>query len=65
MVDLPKLDFIGFASVLAGIVFLLTGLLLVVNTGSTIHDPVNPALMSLIGIVTAIIGLILLLARDD
>lgn len=65
MVDLPKLDFIGFASVLAGIIFLLTGLLLVVNTGSTIHDPVNPALMSLIGIVTAIIGLMLLLARDD
>jgi len=65
MVDLPKLDFIGFASVLAGIVFLLTGLLLVVNTGSTIHDPVNPALMSLIGIVTTIIGLMLLLARDD
>ena len=65
MVDLPKLDFIGFASVLAGIVFLLTGLLLVVNTGSTIHDPVNPALISLIGIVTTIIGLMLLLARDD
>jgi hypothetical protein len=65
MVDLPKLDFIGFASVLAGIVFLLTGLLLVVNTGSTIHDPVNPALMSLIGIVTAIIGLMLVLARND
>jgi hypothetical protein len=65
MVDLPKLDFIGFASVLAGIVFLLTGLLFVVNTGSTIHDPVNPTLMSLIGIVTAIIGLMLVLARND
>jgi len=50
MVDLPKLDFIGFASVLAGIVFL---------------DPVNPALMNLMGVVTAIIGLMLLLVRDE
>ncbi len=65
MVDLPKLDFIGFASVLAGVVFLLTGLLIVVNTGSTIPDPVNPALMNLMGVVTAITGLMLLLARDD
>ncbi len=65
MVDLPKLDFIGFASVLAGIVFLLTGLLIVVNTGSTIPDPVNPALMNLMGVVTAFTGLMLLLARDD
>lgn len=65
MVDLPKLDFIGFASVLAGIVFLLTGILLVINTGSTIHDPVNPTLMNLMGVVTTIIGLMLLLARDD
>ncbi len=65
MVDLPKLDFIGFASLLAGIVFLLTGLLLVVNTSSIIPDPVNPALMNLMGVVTAITGLMLLLARDD
>ena len=65
MVDLPKLDFIGFASVLAGVVFLLTGLLIVGNTGSTIPDPVNPALMNLMGVVTAITGLMLLLARDD
>lgn len=65
MGNLPKLDFIGFASVLAGIVFLLTGILLVINTGSTIPDPVNPALMNLMGVVTAIIGLMLLLAQDD
>ena len=65
MVDSPKLDFIGFASVLAGIVFLLTGILLVVNTGSTVHDPVNPALMNLMGFVTTIIGMMLLLARDE
>ena len=65
MVNLHKLDFVGFASVLAGIVFLLTGILLVINTGSTIPDPVNPALMNLMGVVTAIIGLMLLLARDD
>ncbi len=65
MVDLPKLDFIGFASVLAGIVFLLTGILIIVNTGSTIPDPVNPALMNLMGIVTTVTGLMLLIARDE
>ncbi len=65
MGNLPKLDFIGFASMLAGIVFLLTGILLVINTGSTIPDPVNPALMNLMGVLTAIIGLMLLLAQDD
>lgn len=63
--ELPKLDFVGLASVLAGIVFLLTGILIVVNTVSTVHDPVNPSLMNLIGIATAIIGLVLLLARDE
>ncbi len=65
MVDLPKLDFIGFASVLAGIVFLLTGILIIVNTGSTIPNPVNPALMNLMGIVTTVTGLMLLIARDE
>ena len=65
MVDLPKLDFIGFTSVLAGFVFLMTGLLMILNTGATVTDPVNPSLMTLIGIISAIIGLVLILARDE
>ncbi len=65
MVDLPKLDFVGFTSVLAGFVFLMTGILLLVNTGSTMPDPVNPAMMNLLGLISAIIGLVLLLARDE
>ena len=65
MVDLPKLDFIGFTSTLAGFVFLFTGILLLVNTGTTVHDPVNPSLMTLLGLVTSVLGLVLLLARDE
>ena len=63
--DLPKLDFIGFTSVLAGFVFLMTGILLLVNTAGTIHDPVNPAFLNLIGLISAVIGVVLLLARDE
>ena len=65
MVDLPKLDFVGFASVLAGFVFFMTGILLLMNTGATIHDPVNPSLLNLIGLVSTLLGLVLILARDE
>jgi hypothetical protein len=65
MVDLPKLDFVGFTSVLAGFVFLLTGILLLVNTGATVHDPINPSMLNLLGLVSTLLGLILLLARDE
>ncbi len=64
MVDLPKLDFIGFASVLAGFVFFMTGILLLVNTGATVHDPVNPSMLNLIGLVSTLAGLVLMVSRD-
>ena len=64
MVDLPKLDFIGFASVLAGFVFFMTGILLLVNTGATVHDPVNPSILNLIGLISAFLGLVLIVSRD-
>ncbi len=65
MVDLPKLDFVGFSSVLAGFVFLMTGILLLVNTGATLHDPVNPSMLTLLGLISTLLGLVLLLARDE
>ncbi len=64
MVDLPKLDFIGFASVLAGFVFFMTGLLLLMNTGATVHDPVNPSMLNLIGLVSTLAGLVLMVSRE-
>ena len=65
MVDLPKLDFVGLSSFLAGFVFLMTGLLMLVNTGATLNDPVNPSLLNLVGLVSALLGLVLILARDE
>jgi hypothetical protein len=65
MVDLPKLDFVGVSSVLAGFVFLMTGILLLVNTGTTVHDPVNPSMLNLLGLISTLMGLVLLLARDE
>jgi hypothetical protein len=65
MVDLPKLDLVGFASVLAGFIFLATGILLLVNTGATVHDPVNPSMLNLVGLVSTLVGIVLLLARDE
>ena len=65
MVDLPKLDNVGLASVLAGFIFLMTGILLLVNTATTVHDPVNPSLLNLVGLISTLVGLVLILARDE
>ena len=65
MVDLPKLDNVGLATVLAGFIFLATGILMLVNTGATVHDPVNPSILNIVGLISTIVGLVLLLARDE
>lgn len=65
MVDLPKLNLVGFASILASLVFIGTGILLIVNTGATVHDPVNPSMLNIVGFVSTLMGLLLLLARDE
>ena len=64
MVDLPELDNVGLATTLAGFIFLLTGILLLVNTGVSVHDPINPSMLNLVGLISAFTGLILILARD-
>ncbi len=65
MVDLPKLDNIALASVLAGFVFIMTGILLLINTAATVHQPVNPSLLNLLGVISVLIGLTLIMARDE
>ncbi len=65
MVDLPKLDLTGFTTVLAGFIFLATGLLMFINANSTIPDPVSPGVIKLLGVVTALIGVLLLASRDE
>ena len=65
MVDIPKLDIIGFTSILAGFIFLATGLLLLINSINTAPDPVNPGVMKLLGISVAVVGVILLTSRSD
>ena len=65
MVDLPKLDNVGLATILSGFIFLVTGILILVNTGVTVHDPVNPSLLNLVGLISAFTGLVLILAREE
>jgi hypothetical protein len=65
MVDLPKLDLTGFASILAGFIFLATGLLLLINSINTPPDPVNPAVFRILGFLVAVVGVVLLTSRDE
>ena len=65
MVDLPKLDLTGFTTILAGFIFLASGLLMFINASNTIPDPVSPAVIKLLGAVTALIGVILLASQDE
>jgi hypothetical protein len=65
MVDLPKLDLTGFTTILAGFIFLATGLLMLVNAMSTAPDPVSPTVFKLLGLVLALVGVLLLASRDE
>jgi hypothetical protein len=65
MVQIPKLDLTGFTAVLAGFIFLATGLLLLFNSSNTLPDPVNPGILRLLGAVTALVGILLLISRDE
>ena len=65
MVDLPKLDLTGLTSILAGFIFLATGILLFLNASNTVPDPVSPRVLGLLGAVTALIGVFLLTSRDE
>jgi hypothetical protein len=65
MVDLPKLDLTGFTTILAGFIFLTTGILLFLNASNTIPDPVSPEVLRLLGAVTALVGVFLLASRDE
>ncbi|MCB2173265.1 hypothetical protein KQH65_11050 [archaeon] len=65
MVDLPKLDLTGFTSVIAGFIFLATGLLMFINASNTVPDPVSPAVIKLLGVISVLVGVVLLASRDE
>jgi len=65
MVDLPKLDLTGFTTILAGFIFLATGLMMLINAMSTAPDLVSPVAFKLMGFVLALVGVILLASRDE
>jgi hypothetical protein len=65
MVDIPKLDIIGFTSILAGFIFLATGLFLLRNSINTVPDPVNPVVIKLLSLLVAFVGILLLTSRSD
>ena len=65
MVDLPKIDLTGFTTLLAGFIFLATGLLLLINALNTVSTPVSPGVLKLLGALLAFVGVILLASRDE
>jgi hypothetical protein len=65
MVDIPKIDIIGFTSILAGFIFLATGLFLLRNSINTSPEPVNPFVIKLLSLMIAFVGILLLTSRRD
>jgi hypothetical protein len=65
MVDIPKLDIIGFTSILAGFIFLATGLFLLRNSINTAPEPVNPVVITLLSLLISFVGILLLTSRSD
>jgi len=65
MVDLPKLDLTGFTTVLAGFILLATGLLLYLNTMKTSPGIINPGILKILGVCTALVGVFLLISKDE
>lgn len=65
MVELPKLDLIGFTTILAGFILLASGLLIIINTSVTAPDPINPIIIRILGIILAFVGVILFISRDE
>jgi hypothetical protein len=65
MVELPKVNFTGFTSILAGFIFFATGILLFYNTSNTPAETVSLGVLRILGVVTALVGLLLLVSRDE
>ena len=65
MVKLPKLDLTGFAAILAGFIFLASGILMFLNASNTVPDPVSPKVIRLLGAITTLVGVFLLASRDE
>ena len=65
MVDLPKIDLTGLTTILAGFIFLATGLLLFVNALNTVPTPVSPGVLKVLGALLALVGVVLLASRDE
>jgi hypothetical protein len=65
MVELSQLELTGFTTILSGFIFLATGILLFLNASNTVADSVSPEILRLLGAFTALVGVLLLVSRDD
>lgn len=65
MVDLPKLDLIGFTSILAGLIFLASGILIFLNATNTTAGSVNLSVVKFFGLLLVLVGLLLFVSRDE
>ena len=65
MVDLPKLDLRGFTSILAGLIFLASGILIFFNATNTTTGSVNLSVVKFFGLLLVLVGLLLFVSRDE
>lgn len=60
-----NLSFDGLATILAGFILFVTGILLTLNTWSTEFIDVKPWFLMPVGLILALLGLMLMVARGE
>jgi len=65
MADIPKIGLTGFVSILAGFLIAVTGLLMLFNASTTTISQSNLGVFKLIGALTVVVGVVLLVSREE
>jgi hypothetical protein len=65
MAERMTLSFVGLCTIIGGIIFLFVGAWLVFITINTTVMELNPAFLTPIGVVIALIGIFLILSREE
>lgn len=65
MAERMTLSFVGVCTIIGGIIFLFIGAWLVIGTMNTSITELNPAFLVPIGIIIALIGVILIISREE
>ena len=65
MAERMTLSFVGLCTIIGGIIFLFVGAWLAISTMNTTVTDLNPAFLTPIGVVIALIGVVLILSREE